>query len=231
VTEVHLAEMAVERTLTLPGAPYSLAAFGALADVHAGEHQAGEAHADEHGHHHGEFDPHVWHDVANAMAMVEAIRDALSAADPDNAAAYASNADAYLAELAELDAWVTEQIATIPPDRRKLVTAHDTFGYFAQRYGLEIVGSALGSLSTEAGDPSAGALATLIETIQAAGVPALFAENVSNPELIERIAQETGVTIGEPLYTDALGAAGTPGATYIDMVRYNVTAIVTALSQ
>jgi len=243
VTEVHLAEMAVERTLTIPGAPYSLAAFGALADVHAGaeasgdhdheaeeEEEAHDEHADEADHHHGEFDPHVWHDVTNAMAMVETIRDALSAADPDNAAAYAANADAYLAELAELDAWVVEQIESIPPERRKLVTAHDTFGYFAQRYGLEIVGTALGSLSTEAGDPSAGELAALIETIEAEGVPALFAENVSNPALIERIAQETGATIGEPLYTDALGAAGTAGATYIDLVRYNVTAIVTALS-
>lgn len=224
VTEVHLAEMAVERTLTLPGAPYSLAAFGALADFHAGE-------ADEHGHHHGEFDPHVWHDVTYAMAMVEHIRDALSAADPENAADYAANADAYLAELTELDAWVTAQIESIPAERRKLVTSHDTFGYFAARYGLEVVGSALGSFSTEAADPSAGELAALIEMIETEGVPALFTENVSNPDLIERIAQETGVTIGEPLYTDALGAVGTPGATYIDMVRYNVTAIVTALSQ
>lgn len=243
VTEVHLVEMAVERTLTIPGAPYSLAAFGALADVHAGaeasgdhdheaeEEDAHEEHADEADHQHGEFDPHVWHDVTNAMAMVETIRDALSAADPDNAAVYAANADAYLAELAELDAWVVEQIESIPPERRKLVTAHDTFGYFAQRYGLEIVGTALGSLSTEVGDPSAGELAALIETIQAEGVPALFAENVSNPALIERIAQETGATIGEPLYTDALGAADTAGATYIDLVRYNVTAIVTALSK
>lgn len=241
VTEVHLAEMAVERTLTIPGAPYSLAAFGALADLHAGgeasddhdheDEEAHEEHADEADHHHGEFDPHVWHDVTNAMAMVETIRDALSAADPDNAAVYAANANAYLAELAELDAWVVEQIESIPPERRKLVTAHDTFGYFAQRYGLEVVGTALSSLSTEVSDPSAGELAALIKTIEAEGVPALFAENVSNPALIERIAQETGVTIGEPLYTDALGAAGTPGATYIDLVRHNVTAIVTALSE
>lgn len=248
VTEVHLAEMAVERTLTVPGAPYSLAAFGALADVHADEHgdehdhEDGEArgddsedtheeHADGHGHHHGEFDPHVWHDVANAMLMVEAIRDALSAADPDNADIYATNADAYLAELTELDGWVTEQVERIPAERRKMVTAHDTFGYFAARYGFEVVGTALASFSTEAADPSAGELAELIETIQAEGVPALFAENVSNPDLIERIAQETGTTIGAPLYTDALGTAGTDGATYIDMIRYNVTAIVTALSE
>ena len=126
---------------------------------------------------------------------------------------------------------MTEQIESIPAERRKLVTAHDTFGYFAARYGLEVIGTALASLSTETADPSAGELATLIEQIQAEGVPALFAENVSNPDLIERIAQETGATIGGTLYTDALGAAGTSGATYIDMVRHNVTSIVTALSE
>ncbi len=199
-------------------------------DEHGDEHEDDE-HADEHGHHHGEFDPHVWHDVANGVLMVEAIRDALSVADPDNAASYATNADAYLAELTELDGWAMEQIESIPPARRKLVTAHDTFGYFAARYGLEVVGTGLASFSTEAADPSAGEMAELIETIQAEGVPALFAENVSNPALIKRIAQETGATIGEPLYTDALGAADSSGATYIDMVRHNVTSIVTALSE
>ena len=238
VVEVHVPHLEVARRLTVEGAPFSLAAFGAQADPHANDHKdeaaddhAQEEHADEHGHHHSEFDPHVWHDVANAMVMVEAIRDALSAADPAYAAGYAANADAYLAELAELDGWVTAQIKSIPPQRRKLVTAHNTFGYFAQRYGLEVIGSALSSLSTEDADPSAGELAALIEEIRAEGVPALFAENVSNPDLIERIAQETGITVGEPLYTDALGAAGSDGATYIEMVRHNVTAVVAALGE
>ncbi|NJN83141.1 MAG: zinc ABC transporter solute-binding protein [Caldilineaceae bacterium] len=238
VVEVHVPHLEVDRRLAVEGAPFSLAPFGAMADPHAHDHEEEaadgyehEEHADEHGHHHGEFDPHVWHDVANAMAMVEAIRDALSAADPANAEAYAANAEAYLAELAELDGWVTAQIERIPSERRKLVTAHDTFGYFTQRYGLEVVGTALGSLSTEAADPSAGELAALIEQIQAEGVSALFAENVSNPALIERIAQETGVKVGEPLYTDALGAEGSDSATYIEMVRHNVNAIVAALSE
>lgn len=237
VVEVHTPHMEVDRRLAVAGAPFALAAFGAMADPHSHDHEDEaahdhdhEEHADGHGHHHhGEFDPHVWHDVANAMVMVEAIRDALSAAGPDNAEAYAANADAYLAELAELDAWVTEQIERIPPERRKLVTAHDTFGYFAQRYGLEVVGTALGSLNTEAADPSAGELATLIEQIQAEGVPALFAENVSNPALIERIAQETGVTVGEPLYTDALGPPGSGAETYLDMMRTNVEIIAETL--
>lgn len=196
-------------------------------------HSDKEAHGEEETydeHDHGEYDPHVWHDVTHVMAMVEVIRDALGAADPTNAQAYAANADAYLSELAALDAWVIEQIASIPEERRKLVTTHDTFRYFAARYGLELVGTALGT-STEASDPSAGEMAELIDLIRAEEVPALFTENVSNPELIERIAQETGVAIGEPLFTDALGTPGTPGNSYIEMVRHNVNAIVEALGQ
>lgn len=195
-------------------------------DAHADHAEEG----DEHDRHHGEFDPHVWHDVTNAMMMVEAIRDALSAADPENGATYAANAEDYLAELAELDAWIREQVVTLPVERRKLVTSHDTFGYFAAAYGFEIVGTALG-ISTEAADPSAQRLAELIELIEAEAVPALFAENVANPQLIEQIARETGVVVGPPLYTDALGAADSGGDSYIKMMRYNVDAIVTTLSK
>jgi ABC-type Zn uptake system ZnuABC Zn-binding protein ZnuA len=185
---------------------------------------------EEHGHSHGEYDPHVWHDPNNAMAMVEAIRNALVGADPNNASTYALNADAYLAELEELDAFVEEQVATLPEERRKLVTGHDTFGYFARQYGFEIVGTALGSVSTEAADPSAGELAELVEAIKASGVPAIFAENVSNPALMETIAREAGVTLAPTLFTDALGEPGSEGATYLEMVRFNVTTIVTALA-
>jgi ABC-type Zn uptake system ZnuABC Zn-binding protein ZnuA len=162
------------------------------------------------------------------MAIVEVIRDALVAADPDNAALYTANAEAYLAELTELDAFIEAQVAELPVERRKLVTTHDTFGYFAARYGFEIVGTALGA-STEAADPSAGAIAELVEAIRAAGVPAIFAENVSNMRLMETIAREAGVTLAPDLYTDALGAPGSPGATYLEMMRYNVTTIVQAL--
>jgi zinc/manganese transport system substrate-binding protein len=197
----------------------------------SGTSEAGEEHGhgeEEHGH--GEYDPHVWHDPNNAIAMVEAIRDALAAADPANAATYEANATAYLAELEALDAFVEEQVATLPDERRKLVTSHDTFGYFADRYGFEIVGTALGSLSTEVADPSAGELAELVEQIRASGVPAIFAENVSNPALMETIAREAGVELAPTLFTDALGEPGSEGATYLEMVRFNVTTIVSALA-
>jgi ABC-type Zn uptake system ZnuABC Zn-binding protein ZnuA len=196
------------------------------------EHAEGAEHAeDEEGHSHGEEDPHVWHDPANAMLMVESIRDALAAADPANAATYEANTEAYLAELEELDTFVQEEVATLPEERRKLVTSHDTFAYFAARYGFEIVGTALGAISTEVADPAAGELAELVEQIRAAGVPAIFAENVSNEDLMEIIAREAGVELAPTLYTDALGEPGSDGATYLEMMRYNVATIVTALAR
>ena len=178
---------------------------------------------------HGEFDPHVWSDAGNAIRMVETIRDALIKADSGNADAYKANADQYLAQLKALDDFIVAETNKLPPERRKLVTAHDTFGYFARRYGYTIAGTALGSISTETADPSAGALAALIEQIKAAGVPAIFAENVQNSDLMGRIASEAGVTLGPTLYTDALGEPGSAGETYLKMMRYNVTTIVTAL--
>lgn len=180
---------------------------------------------------HSEFDPHIWHDVANVIHEVEVIRDALATADPANTKTYQANAQIYLGQLKELDAWVVGEVEKLPQARRKLVTSHDTFGYFAHRYGFEVVGSGLGSISTEAGDPSAAAVASLIEEVKAAGVPVIFAENVSNPKLMEQIAAEAGVTLGPPLYTDALTEPGGNGDTYLKMMRHNVATLVMALSQ
>jgi ABC-type Zn uptake system ZnuABC Zn-binding protein ZnuA len=187
--------------------------------------------AGEHGDVQGGVDPHAWHDVTGAMHMVERIRDGLAQADPAHAAAYRANADSYLAQLKDLDGWIEAQVATLAPERRKLVTTHDTFGYYAARYGFEVVGTALGSLSTEAADPSAGEIAALVQEIRSTGVPAVFAENVANPKLMQQIAAEAGVTLGPALYTDALGQAGTEGDTYIHMERYNTAAIVSALAR
>ena len=188
-----------------------------------------EAHADEEGHELGAFDPHVWHDVANAVVMTENIRDALMTTDPANAEAYEANAEAFITDLETLDAEIREQVETLPEERRKLVTSHDTFGYFADAYGFEVVGTALGPLSTEAADPAARDIALLVEEIRAAGVPAIFAENVSNPDLMASIAAEAGVELAPPLYTDALGPEGSAGADYLGMMRSNVETIVGAL--
>jgi zinc/manganese transport system substrate-binding protein len=175
-----------------------------------------------------ERDPHVWHDVANVKQMVEAIRAALSQADPANAARYQANADAYTAQLQTLDQWVMSQVQTIPEARRKLVTTHDTFGYFAARYGFTVLGTILPT-STEGASPSAQSLAALVETVKAAGVPAVFAENVSSNALLNQVAAEAGVAVVATLYTDALGPPGSDGDTYLKLMRFNVTTIANAL--
>jgi len=200
-------------------------------DEHAEETAtAGE---DEHGDEdeHGEFDPHVWHDVNNAIHMVERIRDGLAAADPANADTYRANADTYLQQLKDLDAFVVDRVDTLPAERRKLVTTHDTFGYFARRYGFEIVGTTLGSVSTEVADPSAADIVALVEQIKAVGVPTIFSESIEGGSVTERIAREAGDELAPTLYTDALGEPGSDGETYERMMRYNVETMVMALSK
>jgi ABC-type Zn uptake system ZnuABC Zn-binding protein ZnuA len=174
-------------------------------------------------------DPHVWHNVAHAEQMVANIRAAFAQADPAHAAVFQANADAYLAQLRALDEWVAAQTQTLPDARRKLVTTHDTFGYFADRYGFVVVGSVLPA-TTEGASPSAQQLAALVEQIRAQGVPAVFAENVSANTVLNQVAAEAGVTVVASLYTDALGPSGSPGDTYLHMMRYNVETIVGALS-
>jgi ABC-type Zn uptake system ZnuABC Zn-binding protein ZnuA len=194
----------------------------------AGDHAAeGEA-AGEDEHAHGTRDPHVWHSAANAILMARNIRDALIQADPANAAAYRANADAYTVQLQELDDWIIAQVSTLPPERRKLVTTHDTFAYFAQRYGFEVVGTLLPT-STEGASPSAQELAALVQAIRAAGVPAVFAESITSNSLLNQVATEAGVRVISTLYTDALGPPGSGAATYLEVMRHNVTAIVGAL--
>lgn len=183
---------------------------------------------DHDGHNHGEFDPHIWHDPNNGIVMAGNIRDALVAIDPAHAEVYQANAEAYIAELTAVDAYITEQVATIPAENRVLVTSHESFGYFAHRYGFEVV-TALGTLSTDVADPSAGQMATLIEEIKAFGVPAIFGENITSVGLLEQLSRETGVDFVGNLYTDALGQVGTDGDSYLGLLRYNGNIITEAL--
>ncbi|MGD8623601.1 MAG: metal ABC transporter substrate-binding protein [Anaerolineae bacterium] len=173
-----------------------------------------------------EADPHVWFSVPNVVHWVDNIERTLSALDPDNAATYQENADAYVRELEELDAWIQDQVATIPPENRKLVTNHPVFGYLAAGYGFEQIG-AIYPLSPS-GEPSAQEIAALEDDIRRYGVPAIFAESSVNPKLAELIAQDTGVAL-VPLYTGSLGAPGSGAETYVQMMRYDVRAIVDAL--
>jgi ABC-type Zn uptake system ZnuABC Zn-binding protein ZnuA len=173
-------------------------------------------------------DPHIWFSVLNAMTMTRNIRDALIAVDAAHAATYTTNADAYLTRLAALDQYIMDQIATVPPDQRKMVTNHDGFGYYIARYGLTFVGSIIPSLSSEA-QPSAQDVADLITKVKAEHVKVIFLESSINPQLAQQVGTEAGVTVVDTLYGDALGAPGTPGATYEGMMRYDTDTIAGAL--
>ena len=173
-------------------------------------------------------DPHAWQSVANAKIYVTNIREALVAADSANAEAYKSNASAYLADLDALDREVREAVAQIPPDRRKVISTHNAFGYFAAAYGVEFI-APLG-VSTES-EASARDIAGIITQIRAAKIPAVFLENISDPRLIRRISAETGARVGGTLYSDSLTAEKGDSPTYIAMVRHNIKALTSALSQ
>ncbi len=173
-------------------------------------------------------DPHVWGNVENVILMVEHIAQELTELAPNEAAFFQANAAAYGAELQELHTWIAEQIQTIPPPSRVLVTTHDAFAYYTQAYGLKMGGSLLG-ISTEE-QPSAQTVARLVEEIRALQVPAIFAETTLNPALIQTVAAEAGVEVAEQeLYSDSLGEAGSGAETYLEMMRLNTCAIVAAL--
>jgi zinc/manganese transport system substrate-binding protein len=172
-------------------------------------------------------DPHAWQSVANAKVYVTNIRDALAAADPANAEAYKSNAGAYMTQLDALDREVREAVAQIPPSRRKVISTHDAFGYFAAAYGVEFIAPV--GVSTES-EASARDVARIITQIRAANIPAVFMENVSDTRLIRRISAETGAKVGGTLYSDSLTAEKGDSPTYIAMVRHNIKALTSALS-
>lgn len=176
-----------------------------------------------------EADPHVWHDVDNVIMMVEIIRDVLAKTDPEHSKTYRQNAEIYIKKLSELQGWIFKEVSTLNEDRRKLVTSHDTFGYFARRYGFTVIATVIGSATTEAADPSAATLAHLVGEIRSSGVPAIFVENVSNPQVVRTIAREAGVRVAPSLYTDALGGPGSEGEDYVKMMTYNVKTILEAL--
>jgi ABC-type Zn uptake system ZnuABC Zn-binding protein ZnuA len=172
-------------------------------------------------------DPHLWLDPNNVITYVENIREGLTQFDPDSADIYQSNARLYIEHLQELDAWVNGQIAQIPPQRRLLVTNHEAFGYFAERYGFTVVGTVIESFSSDA-SPSAQQMAALVDQIKLYKAPAIFLDVSDNPALAQQIANETGVKVVTDLHLESLTNNG-PAETYIDMMKYNVTKIVDAL--
>ncbi|MGI9015490.1 MAG: metal ABC transporter substrate-binding protein [Euzebya sp.] len=176
----------------------------------------------------GKVDPHMWMvpDYVD-RGYITAIEAAFAAADPSNADAYADNADSYRQTLADLDAELAEGMASIPVANRKLVTSHDAYRYFAAAYGLAVTGSVVGVTTEE--EPSAAVVARLVDTVRAEGVPTIFLETTVNPALIEQVARDAGVAVGEPLYGDSVGAEGSGAEDYAGMMRANVRAIVAGL--
>lgn len=174
----------------------------------------------------GEPDPHAWNALPNGYLYAANVAAGLVAVDPANAADYLANAAAYVAKLSALHASAVERIAQIPEDRRVVVTAHDAFGYLAAAYGLTFLAPI--GVDTEA-EPSARDLAALIRQIRERGAAALFVENVANPDLMNQIASETGLTIGGRLFSDALSARGGPATSYLAMFEHNLGALTGAL--
>ncbi|HAX74537.1 MAG TPA: metal ABC transporter substrate-binding protein [Cyanobacteria bacterium UBA11372] len=173
-------------------------------------------------------DPHVWGDVENAIQMVNAIRDALIELSPEDREIFTKNAAQLNGELKQLDTWIGQQIQTIPPERRKLVTTHDAFQYYARAYGLSIIGTLIG-ISTEE-QPSAKTVQQLVEALKKTQVPAIFAETTINPALINTVAQEAGIKLApQQLYSDSIGAKNSPANSYIKMMEANTRTIVEAL--
>ena len=211
----------VDQLVSDSGSDAGIVDLGALAPVRL----PGDTSGDEA----SKYDPHWWHDPRNTEAAVAAIERRLAALDPAHAALFARNGAAYERRLRALDAGIGRCFARVPAGERKLVTDHDAFGYFAQRYGIETVGAVIPSQTTQA-QPSAKDVSELIGLIEREGVKAVFPESSLSPKVAEAIARQTGASADHELYGDTLGPEGSPGATYLGMEAANAEAMVRGFS-
>ena len=219
--EMHLDEMVMEIIAQVEAGQFD--AEEAIEEI---EHMTEEGHEEHEGHGHGIHDPHFWFDPIRVKLVVNDIAARLSVLDPDGRDTFNANATAYNAELDELHSWTQEQVAVVPDDRRYLVTSHDSFGYFADLYGFEVVGVIL-STTTEV-EPSPADLAELTHEVEEYGVPAIFGETTVSERLAASVAAESGAELVR-LYSGSLGSEGSGAETYIGMIRTNVERIVGAL--
>jgi zinc/manganese transport system substrate-binding protein len=173
------------------------------------------------------IDPHAWQSIANAKIYTANIRDALIAADPAGRKVYAENATDFIRRLNDVEKEVKAAIAKIHPDKRRVITTHDAFGYFASAYGIEFI--APQGVSTES-EPSAKDVARIIRQIREEKIPAVFLENISDPRLMQQIANETGAKIGGTVYSDSLSDENGPASTYIEMMEHNIREFSAALT-
>jgi len=192
---------------------------------HDGHDHDGHDHAAHEGHSHS-VDPHAWQSPLNGVLYVENIVAGLSAADPEHAADYRAKGEELATALKAIDANFKEEFAKVPAERRKIVTSHDAFGYFADAYGITFVAPEGVSTDSEA---SAADVAKIIRQIKAEKIASLFAENITDPRLLNQIARETGVTIGGELYSDALSPPDGPAPTYLKMFENNGAKLLKAM--
>ena len=185
-----------------------------------------KGHGHGHGHGHGEADPHAWQNPNNVVLYVRNITAALSQLDPASASTYQANADAYVKELQALDVWAKAQFSVIPAAQRKVITSHDAFGYLAAHYQITFLSPQ--GISTDA-QPSAKDVARLVTQIQREKIRAVFLENMSNQRLLTQLSQDAGTTVGAKLYADALSGPDQPGATYLLMMRHNVSQLAAGM--
>lgn len=190
------------------------------------EDSAGKTHS--HGKTHGTVDPHAWQNPNNVVQYVRNIAASLSSIDPAGTGTYDANRDAYIRELQSLDAWIRSQLATIPLAQRKVITSHDAFGYFAAEYQVKFL--AAQGVSTDSA-PSAKAVAELVRQVKRERIRTVFVESMSDPKLVTQLGKDTGASVGGSLYSDALSAPDKPGATYLQMMRHNVTQLVQGMQQ
>ncbi|MDE2861654.1 MAG: metal ABC transporter substrate-binding protein [Chloroflexota bacterium] len=224
-------DLEVVRHWDVAGVPTKIAFVGIMGEAEGHEeHGHEEEGQDEHGHEghdHGPLDPHFWFDPNRVKIAVYDIAARLSALDPEGASYYYRNAADYAVQLDELHTWIQEQVSVVAPERRLLVTSHDTFAYFADVYGFEVIGALIPSLAPDV-EPSAEHLAEVVEVIREHNAPAVFSETTVSGRLPEAVARETGAEFAQ-LYADSLGERGSPAGTYLGMVRTNVEVMVGVL--
>ncbi|MER2520335.1 MAG: zinc ABC transporter substrate-binding protein [Bdellovibrionales bacterium] len=186
-----------------------------------------------HGHHHGNIhggkaiDPHAWQDISNARIYARNIAAALVKVRPSDSATIMARAASYDAELEALDRWVKAEIGSIAPQKRKIITSHDAFGYFGASYGVSFLSPQ--GLSTEV-EPTATEAAKLIEQMKTEKIKRVFFESMASPKLVKQLAKDAGASVGEPVYSDALSKESGPAATYVAMIRHNVTLFKAAMA-
>ncbi|MDO5686898.1 MAG: zinc ABC transporter substrate-binding protein [Neisseria sp.] len=213
-----------ERAVKSAKIPFALASHGIKARAAEEEHNE----HDHHRHDHGAYDPHVWHDPVLMQTYAQNIADALTQADPAGKDYYRAQLNRYQQKLRELDTWAQKQFAGISENQRKVLTAHDAFGYLGARYRITFI--APQGLSEDS-EPSAKAVAAIIRQVKKDRIRAVFMENIKNPRLVDQLARETGLNVAGKLYSDALSAPNGGAATYLDMMRHNISALSKAMQQ